>query len=386
MGALTKRGNLDLVLVKGCVDSRWMRLQWFWMMTLLVMTQAGRGQEEVRPVVVGAVERGVEVREMEITGSVTAKRQARLSARTAGLVRDMKVDAGDVMKAGDVLMELDDELAGLAVERVAAEREQAELEVTEARRLEEEVRDLAKSGAFSRSEADTRVTNLRLKQAALKRSDFQEREQRAILERHQLVAPFDGVISRKLTEAGEWVTEGTPVVELVETKGVRMDVQVPQEWVGRLRGNVKVRVRLDAYPERELPGKVGVAVPVKDPVARTFLVRIELEDAEGLAAPGMSGKALFAIEGEKEVIRVPRDAVVRFSDGTAQVWAVVNEGGQDVAKARVVKVVNSLGSLVEVSEGLDGGERVVVRGNESLRDGMPVAVRMTEEDKKTEVK
>ena len=233
-----------------------MRLKWICPVIVPVLVSAAMAQDEARPVEVGEVRRAAEKQVLEMTGSVTARRQARLSARTAGLVEQLKVDAGDVVKEGDVLMQLDAELAKLAVEKVVADREQAELEQAEARRLEEEVRDLARSGAFSRSEATTRVTNLRLKSSALSRSQVMEKEQRAILERHQLVAPFDGVISRKMAEEGEWVATGTPVVELVETKGLRMDVQVPQEWVSRLKGKPAVSVTLDAYPEKTLEGTI----------------------------------------------------------------------------------------------------------------------------------
>lgn len=331
-------------------------------------------EEPEKPVTVAVVEMAPLISRVELTGTVTARRQARLSARTAGLIGSLKVDAGDVVKAGDVLVELDDELAALALERVQAEREQAVLEVAEAQRLVDEVRGLAKSGAFTRSEAQTRETSLKLKSAALRQAEVQQREQAALVERHRLLAPFDGVIARKLTEEGEWVLTGTPVLELVETGNLRMDVQGPQELFARLKEAPEVSVRLDVYPDRMLSAEIAMAVPVKDAVTRTFLIRIGMEDPDQLAAPGMSGRAVFAFTGDEPVVQVPRDAVVRFPDGSAKVWKVVEEGAGTVVKSQEITLGPALTEQLEVRSGLEAGVRVVVRGNEGLREGQAVQI------------
>lgn len=308
----------------------------------------------------------------ELTATVTARRQARLSARTSGLIAGLKVDAGDVAKEGEVLMTLDAEMATLALERVKAERAQAQAELAEAERLFAEARALVSGGSSSRSEAATRESDVRAKTAALQRFEAQVREQTALLERQRLIAPFAGVISRKLAEVGEWVQTGTPVVELVETGHLRVDVQAPQEMFARLNEGTEVTVRLDAYPEREFPAKVATLVPVKDATARTFLVRLEIEDPTGLAAPGMSGRAIFRFRGKEQVWQVPRDAVVRFADGTAMVWLVEQQGESATVRGRNVKLGASLTEKVEVLEGLDAAAEVVVRGNEALREGQRV--------------
>jgi RND family efflux transporter MFP subunit len=330
--------------------------------------------EPPSPVVVATAANARIVNRMELTGSVTARRKARLSARTSGLVRKLHVDAGDFVKAGDVLLELDDELAKIALERVTVAREQAEHELTEARRLETEARNLAKTGAFAKSEAQSRETALKVGMTGLRRSEVLESEQKSIIERHRLPAPFDGVISGKLAEEGEWVQTGTPVLELVETGSLRLDIQAPQEIHARLAANPPVTVVLDPFPDRKLAGRLAAIVPVQDEVARTFLARIEMDDPEGLAAPGMSARAVFEFAGKDEVLQVPRDAVVRFPDGTAKVWIVTGTGAQTLAAPRVVRLGQALEGAIEILEGLEPGTRVVVRGNEGLREGQPVEI------------
>jgi len=307
-----------------------------------------------------------------LTATVTARRQARLSARASGLIAAMNVDAGDVVQEGAVLMSLDAELAELALERVTAERTQALAELREAERMQGEAQALARGGSSSKSEAAMRESAVRSQTAAVQRFDAQVREQTALVARHRLVAPFAGVISRKLTEIGEWVQTGTPVVELVETGHLRVDVQAPQEMFARLTEGAEATVRLDAYPDREFPAKIATVVPVKDATARTFLVRLEIEDPHALASPGMSARATFRFRGKEQVWQVPRDAVVRFADGTSKVWTVEGEGEAAVARGRTVKLGATLSETIEVLDGLDRAAEIVVRGNEALREGQRV--------------
>lgn len=339
-----------------------------------VITAAAAVAEAPRPVTaVPAVRAALESR-MELTGTVTANRRSQLSPRTDGLIAAMRVDAGARVKQGEVLMELDRELGELALERIRVELDRAKIGLADAERRVAEVRELVGGGSFPRSEAETLETTVRVSGADVRRLEVLEKEQAAVIDRHRLVAPYDGVISRKLADEGEWVQTGTPVVELVELAKPRLDLQAPQEVFARLSGEVGVTVLLDAFPGRELGGSIGVTVPVKDEVARTFLIRLNLEDPGNLAAPGMSARAVLSFRGEEEVVQVPRDAVVRFPDGSAKVWTVVEDGEARVAKANEVKLGAALTRTVEIIEGIEEGAPVVVRGNEGLRDGQAVEV------------
>jgi RND family efflux transporter MFP subunit len=327
-----------------------------------------------KPVVVVTAVKAPVLTTVELTGSVTARRQASLSSRTDGLIRKLLVDSGDVVKSGDLLMELDDELAVLALERVIAGREQAEVILANATRLETEASQLTKTGAFARSEAESRKTALKVGETELRRGVALEKEQRSLVERHRLLAPFDGVISMKLAEEGEWVETGTPVVELVETGSLRMDVQAPQELYPMLRKNPEITIRLDAYPAESLGGRITAIVPVKDAVARTFLVRMEIDDPGKLAAAGMSGRVTLTFSDDKGTMQIPRDAIIRLPDGTTKVWVVDQSGNQAITHSTTVKTGRGLGESIEIIEGIENGSRIVVRGNESLTEGQLVSI------------
>jgi RND family efflux transporter MFP subunit len=311
---------------------------------------------------------------LRLTGTVTAERRARLSPRVSGLVASVHVEAGDRVEEGDVLLDLDRVLAELARQRAEAALEEARTRLIEAQRLQGEARALMKDDIIPETAVHARRSNVNLNTAAVTRLEAEAREAAVLLERHSVIAPFAGVISRKLTEAGEWVETGTPVLELVGTERLRLDVQAPQERFLDIDAETPVSVRLDGHPDRSFRGRVAAKVPVNDPGARTFLVRILLEDAAGWMIPGMSAEATFGIRGEQSAVAVPRDALVRGADGTDRVWVVQQVDGQSRAFPRDVRLGRSLAETIEVVDGLEAALPVVVRGNETLREGQPVRV------------
>ena len=323
------------------------------------------------------------VRTLKLTGTVTARHQAQLSPRIAGLVSQLNVDAGKRVAKGDVLLELDPKLAQLALAVLQAELTQGKLQQADADRLVQDIVELTKIGAFPKSEAETRQAHSKLAASRLLQIEARVDEQRELMDRHKVLAPFAGVISQRFTDVGEWVATGTPVLELVGTDDVWFDLQVPQEELARIAGAKTTTVTLDAWTRTPLMARIDVQVPVKNPISRTFLVRLKMDDdAQQLAAPGMSGTAEIAyqlVDGAS--VRIPRDAVVRYPDGTARVWIIEDRDGIPIAMPRTVTTAGALGEWTEVVKGLTGGEQVVLRGNEGLKEGQ--AVRFTTEGSRT---
>jgi len=333
-------------------------------------------QDDAKPVEVTSAKR-VEglYREFSLTGTVTSPRRSNLSSRMEGLIAEMKVDAGSEVKKGDVLVQLDTKLAELDLKLIAAEIEQAEIEMADAERKVDEILELTKEGGFPKSQTLTRQAALKISGANLKRLEARRSHQEERIARHQLVAPFDGIITSRISEAGEWVATGTPVLELVEMKGLRFDLQMPQEFLGRIKDVDKVTVKLDAFPEREFQANLSVIVPMKDDASRTFLTRLSLKDPGQLASPGMSGTATIETRGTAgNAVQVPRDAVVRFPNGAAKVWVVEGKGVESQVVSREVRTAGELGKMAEIVEGLKGDETVVLKGNEGLRENQKVTV------------
>jgi RND family efflux transporter MFP subunit len=212
-------------------------------------------------------------------------------------------------------------------------------------------------------------------EAALAASRAAAREQEAIVNRHTLRAPFAGVVSQRMTEVGEWVNPGNGLLELVAIDNLRFDFRVAQDSYAILTPQTPVEVTLDALPGRSLKGRVDTIVPVKNPGARTFLVRVRTEpDPSVRITPGMSARGKLSIDTGDRGIAVPRDAILRFPDGRVTVWVVDDGGGTPQVHERIVQTGLEFDGYVEVVDGVSAGERVVVRGNETLQEGQEVSI------------
>ena len=310
--------------------------------------------------------------ELALTGTVTSASDAALSGQIQGLVATVQVDAGDRVKAGQALLTLDSTLAELALRRSAAAVQEAETRLAEARRLRDEARPLAQNGSLPQSEYATRQGDAELADAVLTRLRAEHAEQVELLARHQLKAPFDGVIRQRLAAPGEWITPGQAVFELVATDDLRIEVQVPQQSYAALRDVQNATVVIDALPGQSLSGQVDARVAALNAQARSFLVRVVLDDAHADVVPGMSARVRFALPGSDQAVVIPRDALVRFPDGSSMVWLI---DGDSKVQRRPVVVGAQRGERVVVAQGLAAGDQVIVRGNETLRPGQAVQAR-----------
>ncbi len=310
--------------------------------------------------------------QFQLTGTLTADRAAALSPRVDGLVRDTRVDAGARVKAGQVLMQLDDAVARHALARARAQAAEAAATTAEAERLLAEGRRLAADKFIPSSQVGTLEARLQQARAALDSARAAEREQQELVGRHALPAPFDGVVAARHAEAGEWVQRGDNVIDLVATDRVRLDVQVPQERFAALAGEAQVEVFPDALDGGALPARIDARVPVSDPLARTFLLRLRVDDADGRLLPGTSARAVVSLPATQAALAVPRDALLRQPDGGYSLFVVLREGEAWIARQRTVQVLRDRGAMVAIAQGITAGERVVVRGNEALRDGQAV--------------
>lgn len=327
------------------------------------------------PVTVVTADEQSIVETVPLTGTITSERDSALSARTSGLVAEVRVDAGHRVASGDTLIQLDTELAELALARARAAVTEAQAQLDESIRLSDEASKLSASQNIPETQVHAAEAEVAIRRAALQRLEVEVREQRERLERHTVIAPFDAVISRKLTEVGEWVDTGTPVLELVETERLRLDIQAPQHLYTAIKTDMSVTIKPDAMLDHSFKGTVRAKVPVNDPTARTFLVRVTLDDAGDVLTPGMSAQGLFRIDSDERGLVLPRDAIVRLPDGTNNVWVVSKNGdGTASAAKRQVKLGKTMADEVIIKSGLSAGQQVVLRGNEVLSDGQQVKI------------
>jgi RND family efflux transporter MFP subunit len=341
----------------------------------LGIVAAGVAHAAGAPVVLGVAERQAVVEEVPVTGTVTSPRVARLSPEVAGLVSEVLVDTGARVEAGSTVVRLEQTLAALAVEASEAARLQAREELADARRRLADAERLIKSRGIPETEVEARRSEVRADQANLNLRGAELRREQERLRRHEIKAPFTGIISRKLTEAGEWVAPGDQVLELIADRNLRIDFQVPQAYFPRLDDRTRIELRLDALPGRRLDATIGEVVPISDPTARSFLVRVYPGEQGLPLTPGMSASGLLRLASATDGVVVSRDALLRHPDGRVTVWVVENDAEPVTVSERLVQTGLAFDGRVVVTEGLDAGVQVVVEGNEALRPGQAVIIR-----------
>lgn len=315
--------------------------------------------------------------ELPLTGSVITKRLSRISPREEGLVSHMYADQGDSVKQGDLLLVLDNELAGIDNDRIAAEVKEARAGLREAIRLRDNAAELLQKKHIPATDYEARLAEVEMREAILERLQQEHTRQRSIVKRHEIFAPFDGVITEKFVEEGEWVSTDTALFQLTEIKVLRISVPVPQHFFSRIQVGTSAIVKFDAYSGQSFQTQVEKKVPMGSDNTRTFPVMIELDNSQGLFAPGMSARVTFRLETDdsQAAILLPNDAIIRKPDGSESIWLVDNKG--DNAKARQVQVQTGrrYKQKIEITSGkLQPGDLVVIRGNERLMPDQSVSV------------
>jgi len=312
------------------------------------------------------------ISEVLLNGTANPMRSSGLSTAVAGLLDQVAVEPGSYVATGDLLMRLDDEQAALELEQAEAAVEESRVALEEARRRVSEARSVGAGRNIAATEVSTRESAAASAEATLERLEAERRRQEVILQRHRIEAPFDGVVSQRLSDLGEWVTPGDELLRLVDTRNLRLDFEVPQDHYPRIDDRSTLRVK---HQGERLEATINTLVPVTDSAARTFLLRA-LPPPDMAVLPGMAVQGTLRMTTGEQGLTVPRDAVNRYPEGRVTVWLAqpTDESGVFTVTEKRIELGAAFEGRIEVTDGLEGNERVVTRGNESLSEGVEVTL------------
>lgn len=295
-------------------------------------------------------------------GTVVSRNDSRLAADVEGRV-EWVADVGTIVKQGDVIARLDANLAQLQQDSDKAEVAKFSAQVRFGRAQAERMRELVErkvvsKSAFDQAEStrDAHEAALRQAEAALKRSQYQ-------LENSEIRAPFSGRVVSRLINAGEYASPGKEIVRLVDLDAIEIATQVPIATMQHLSEGLRVTAELQGKPVQT---NVRVIVPVGDAQSRTVEVRLALE--AGAAFVGDAAKVLIPSAAPRNVLAVPRDALVLREENTY----LFKLNAENKAERIAVEVGAADGNMVEVTGMLKAGERVIVRGAERIESGQKV--------------
>ena len=286
----------------------------------------------------------------EVVGTVRARLRASIEAKVTGRIQKMNVRAGQSVKEGEVLAELEVREIQARHEQALAVREQAK---TELNRYEQ----LVKTSAATRQELDRAEMQFRVAEASVKETE-------TMLGYAKITAPFDGLITRKLADQGDLAAPGRSLLELDNPRTLWFEAEVPEALIDRVQSATKMQVMLSSQSQ-PVEGVVSEIEPVADPNSRTVKVKLDLPADAGLRV-GVFGRVAIPV-AEVSAVRVPAKAVV-VRGQMEMVFAMV--GGK--AQMRLVKTGKVLGEEVELLSGVSAGEIIAVDGAAQLLDGQPV--------------
>lgn len=323
---------------------------------------------------VAKAETGDVIRQVPLSGTVASIRKAQLSAEVQGRVEALKVEVGDAVQAGDALLVLDSEVARYTLQGLVAATAQARAELADAKRRYADAKRLRKQASISENELQLAKTEVDVDAALLQQKQAEEMLQRARVERHTLKAPFSGVITERMAESGEWIQPGEAVLTLVEVDNVRLEFRVPQDYFSMMNDGSSLQVSLDALPGQSFVAGIDAVVPYSDSDSRTFMIHASMDSAKAQITPGMSVHGKLDLSTGAEGVVLSRDAIVRYPDGRVTVWVVKPGSEPTSVTEKRVTVGKGFNGMLPIRSGIKAGETVVIKGNESLKEGQEVRV------------
>lgn len=328
-------------------------------------------QEVIRPVVTMRVPDRAQERHRSFPGTSQAAIETKLSFRVAGEIEELPAKIGMQVKQGDLVARLDPTDYKIQVGRAEAAVAQAEAALAQAKADWERTRALYEVGNTSRRDLDRARAQFDASTASLSAVSQQLALARQQLRYTVLRAPVDGAVAEVPVDVHQTVAAGTPIALLTAGKRMQMEVGIPDSLISHVSVGDVVFVSFDAVPSQTFTGSV-VEVGVESRVVSTYPVKVALRDTASRVRPGMSGEVAFTFTSDRQFIYVPPVAVIGENDGGRHVWVVDESTG--IVSRRDVKTGELTPRGLEVLDGLETGELLVVRGVNRIQDGMRVRV------------
>ena len=284
------------------------------------------------------------------TATLEAEKEATVLARVSGLVKSIAAEEGDFVKAGSVLLVIEDNEYALRLSQAQARAEIAASKFDRAKELIE--KDLMSTEEFETAKNDHESAKAELGLAQLNVSHT------------RVPAPFSGQVVRRMVDPGENVSPGTPLFDLSDFTPLLAKVYVPAKEFKKLKVDQPVELTLDSTGG-ELTGRIKLVSPVIDPASGTIKVTVEIPSYPAGTRPGDFVEVNIVTEHHPNSVLVPKGAVIE-DQGETIVFVAAPDS---TAQRRPVSVGFTEGPNTEILEGLDAGEPIVVRGQRSLKDG-----------------
>ncbi len=334
--------------------------------------------------------------QLNASGYVVAQRKAAVASKTTGRLVALTVEEGSRVKEGQIIARLENEdvvaarnQAEANLKAARANVEEAKAQMEDAFRTYNRYKQLVSGGYIAKSQYDTAEAQyLRAKasvqaaEAAVKASEAALQGADVALEYTLIRAPFDAVVLTKNADIGDIITPlgaaanaKAAVVTIADLSSLQVEADVAETNLGLVRTGQPCEIQLDALPDSRFRGAVHAIVPTVDRSKATILVKIAFADKDPRILPEMRAKVAFLSRPLNENERKPRTAINPSALVKRSIKSSVFIIQKDRAVEREVKVGERLGEMVEVPDGVQAGDKVVINPPKRLRDGSRIKIK-----------
>jgi membrane fusion protein, multidrug efflux system len=286
-------------------------------------------------------------------GSLQAAESVMIKAEVAGRIARINFKDGAKVSMGQELIGFD-----AAIQQALLSQARAERDLAQARLLR--TQDLFNKKFLSAAALDDAKASEQVAQARLAFAQ-------ASLDKMSLRAPFDGVMGIRQVSVGDYIKEGVDLVNLEDTRSMKVDFRVPEQISSRLRVGQTVNLQSDALPGQTFPATVVALDSAIDTGGRSLLVRAELKDASQRLRPGMFVRVRLILETRDQALVIPEEAIVT-AQGSLLVVKVVDGKASRVQVETGLRTTLNQRAVVEVTKGLSAGDTVVTAGQIKIRE------------------
>ena len=318
------------------------------------------------------------------SGYVIARRKAAVASKGTGRLVFLGVEEGDHVKRGQVIARLEDDDVTATLRRSRADLAAAEAELNDARESLKRQKMLLEKDFVAQADYDTAEARYKRVLASIDSARFAVREAEVAVDYTKIVAPFDGTVLRKNADIGEIMaplagaaSSRAAVVTIADLSSLEVDADVAEANITRVKNEQACEIRLDAYPEQAYQGYVSKIVPTADRAKATVMVKIRFKSYDRRVLPEMSAKVTFLAhdmttqQGDNEPLLTLPAAAVAARNGRQVVYQIEKNHAVEVP----VVTGRTLGSLVEIKQGLKEGDKVISKIDNQISAGVKVVVK-----------
>lgn len=307
---------------------------------------------------------------VSFTAEIKPENKAAVVCKVPGkTVLRVNMEEGDLVKAGDVLAEVDDSLVKQDMARVKALLSKAVVQYETLKSDLQRMKNLMEEEVISQQRFDHVQAEYRAASSQLKEARASLEQLEIMLGYHKITAPVAGVISRRNIDPGDTASPQSPAFLIYQQQKVRVTGAVPEAAFLKIKKDQLASITVDALPGKLFQASVSRLAPCLDPVTRTGKVEVFLV-SEGVLKPGIFARVSINT-GVHEGLALPRDVIRSFSGTGEFQFFVLNEGKSE---QKIVKIGNTENNMVEIPTGLSIDDRVIATITDKLRDGMKVEV------------